>query len=104
MGGRAKFAFNVEIRQDLNKLLDGFGIAAFLDGGQIWRGFDNLGERPIQFGAGGGFRYQSPIGPIRIDLGYKLNPTDSDLGVYQGSGEANFWDRVGIHFSIGQAF
>lgn len=104
VGGRAKFAFNIELRQDLNRLLNGFGITAFLDGGQVWRGVTNISDRPIQFSAGGGFRYRSPIGPVRIDLGYKLNPTEQDLGVYPGEDPPNFWDKVGIHFSIGQAF
>jgi len=104
IGGRAKFAFNIELRQDLDKLLDGFGVAAFLDGGQVWGSVNTLSERPVQFGAGGGFRYQSPIGPVRIDLGYKLNPTDEDLGIYRDNHSAGFWDRATIHFSIGQAF
>lgn len=104
VGGRAKFGFNIELRQELNKLLEGFGVAAFLDGGQVWGSVKTLSERPIQFGAGGGFRYQSPIGPVRIDLGYKLNPSDEDLGIYQDNQSAGFWDRAAIHFSIGQAF
>lgn len=102
-GGRAMAGFNIEIRQDLNFLFNGFGIAAFLDGGQIWRRVRRIGNRPIQFGAGGGFRYQSPIGPIRIDVGYKLNPTQEDLGIYSKS-YGSIWRRIGIHFSIGQAF
>lgn len=104
IGGRAKFSFNIELRQDMDKLLDGFGVAAFLDGGQVWGSVNTLSERPIQFGAGGGFRYQSPIGPVRIDLGYKLNPSDEDLGIYRDNHSAGFWDRAAIHFSIGQAF
>ena len=104
VGGRAKFGFNIELRQNLDRLLDGFGVAAFLDGGQVWRSINTLSNRPIQFGAGGGFRYQSPIGPVRIDLGYKLNPSDEDLGIYRDNRSADFWDRAAIHFSIGQAF
>ncbi len=104
VGGRAKFAFNIELRQSLDKLLEGLGVAAFLDGGQVWRSMTTLTGRPIQFGAGGGFRYQSPIGPIRIDLGYKLNPSDEDLGIFRDNHSAGFWDRAAIHFSIGQAF
>lgn len=103
-GGRAIFTFNVELRQQLNFLFDGFGLGLFLDGGQIWREIDRVDERPIQFGTGGGFRYQSPIGPIRIDIGYKVNPTEDDLGIFGDMGSSNGWDRIGIHFSIGQAF
>lgn len=104
IGGRAMLGFNIEIRQELNKLIKGFGIAAFLDGGQIWRSVPGIGDRPVQFGTGGGLRYRSPIGPLRIDIGYKLNPTDADLGIFRGQKDPDFWDRVGIHFSIGQAF
>lgn len=104
LGGRAMFGFNLELRQQLDFFIDGFGIAAFLDGGQIWQTFRRVNSRPIQFGMGGGLRYQSPIGPIRVDVGYKLNPTDKDLNIYRGENFGSAWDRIGIHFSIGQAF
>lgn len=103
-GGRAMFTFNVELRQQFNFLFNGFGMGFFLDGGQVWREIKRIDERPLQFGAGGGFRYQSPIGPVRIDVGYKVNPTEEDLGIFGDSGRSNAWDRIGIHFSIGQAF
>jgi len=104
IGGRAMVSFNTEFRFQLNELIKGFGVAAFLDGGQVWRNFGDTGTSPIQFGVGGGFRYQSPIGPIRIDLAYKVNPTDQDLRIYQGQNYGSAWDRWGLHFSIGQAF
>jgi outer membrane protein insertion porin family len=103
-GGQTMFTFNIELRQQLNFLFNGFGMGIFLDGGQIWREIDRVDERPIQFGTGGGLRYQSPIGPVRIDVGYKINPTEDDLGIFGEMGSSNGWDRIGIHFSIGQAF
>lgn len=104
LGGRAVFGFNIEVRQELNNFIKGFGIAAFLDGGQVWQSIATIGNRPIQFGAGGGLRYRSPIGPLRIDVAYKLNPTREDLGIYKGQNFGDIWNRIGIHFSIGQAF
>lgn len=104
MGGRVMTEFNIEIRQELDFLIDGLGMAVFLDSGQIWESFERIRERPIQFGTGGGFRYRSPLGPIRIDVGYKLNPTDQDLNLYNGNDYGSAWDRIGIHFSIGQSF
>ena len=104
LGGRAMFGFNIELRQELNFFIDGLGMAVFLDGGQIWETFAQLETRPLQYGVGGGFRYQSPIGPVRIDVGYKVNPTDRDLNRYNGRDFGSAWDRIGIHFSIGQAF
>lgn len=104
IGGRATFSFNTEFRFQLDQLLRGFGVAAFLDGGQVWRNFNDIATTPIQFGLGGGLRYQSPIGPIRVDLAYKVNPTDQDLRIYEGQNYGSSWDNWGIHFSIGQAF
>lgn len=103
-GGRALLNFNIEMRQQLTGFIPNLGIAAFLDGGQVWRDTDSMDERPLQFGAGGGIRYQSPIGPLRIDIGYKINPTDEDLNIYEGTDYGTRWSRIGIHFSIGQAF
>lgn len=104
IGGNANLTFNVEIRQNFSGFLRKMGVAAFLDGGQVWSNLSSLDERPIQFGAGGGIRYQSPIGPVRVDVGYKINPTDEDLNIFQGVDYGSSWDRIGIHFSIGQAF
>lgn len=104
VGGRTIFTFNVELRQQLTAIIPNFGLAGFIDGGQVWRSIGTLNERPIQFGAGGGIRYQSPIGPVRIDVAYKLNPLDQDLNIYNGQGSSSAMDRIGIHFSIGQAF
>lgn len=104
LGGRTNFLFNIELRQSLDRFIPNFGLAAFLDGGQVWQDISSLASRPIQFGAGGGVRYQSPIGPVRVDFAYKLNPTDADLRKYNGENYGSAWDRIGIHFSIGQAF
>lgn len=104
VGGRTSFSFNAEIRQDLDALIPNLGFAAFLDGGQVWRNIQSLDERVVQYGAGGGFRYQSPIGPVRIDIAYKLNPSNVDLNIYEGQDYGSPADRIGIHFSIGQAF
>ncbi|MEX0857348.1 MAG: BamA/TamA family outer membrane protein [Balneolaceae bacterium] len=102
-GGRATFSFNAELRFQLNHIIRRLGIATFLDGGQVWRKIDTI-QNNIQYGIGGGIRYQSPLGPIRVDLAYKLNPTDEDLRIYNGQNYGSAWDRWGLHFSIGQAF
>jgi outer membrane protein insertion porin family len=104
IGGRSTFSFNLELRQQLNAIIPNFGMAFFLDGGQVWKDIESIDERPIQFGVGGGMRYQSPIGPVRVDIGYKLNPTDEDLNIFNGQNFGSARNRIGIHFSIGQAF
>ena len=65
---------------------------------------NNVDPSTIQFGVGGGIRYESPIGPIRVDVGYKLNPTREDLNQFATVDNGSKWDRWGLHFSIGQAF
>lgn len=103
-GGRTFLAFNLELRQDIDALIRNFGLSAFLDGGQVWRKDPDIENRPLQFGIGGGIRYNSPIGPVRLDIGYKINPSPTDLNRYRGRDYGNAWDRIGIHISIGQAF
>lgn len=103
-GGRTYFAFNLEIRQDIDALINNVGLTAFLDGGQVWRKHPDIKSRPLQFGIGGGIRYASPIGPVRLDIGYKINPSAADLNKYRNQNFGSVWDRIGIHLSVGQAF
>jgi outer membrane protein insertion porin family len=48
---------------------------------------------------GVGLRYRTPIGPVRIDLGYNLNPT-----LYPEGTELKRTDRINYFISIGQTF
>jgi len=57
----------------------------------------HLGD--LRYAVGPGLRYQTPVGPIRVDVGYQLNPIPGLL--VNGQPQARRWR---IHFSIGQAF
>ncbi len=89
LGGLSAINANVELRFPLYESLSG---VAFTDMGLL----DNetlryyLGK--MRYTCGLGLRYNTIIGPLRIDWGYKLNPPDQDLSNWR------------IHFSIGQAF
>ncbi len=122
LGGLAKLAGNIELRLPAPGLGPLWSTAVFLDFGQITEGI--LRPTSLRYGAGSGLRYQTPIGYVRFDLGFKLNPSDEDLyspaGLYclrnnipaGGACEAitgddrgtSFWRRMQIHLSIGQAF
>ncbi len=104
VGGNAMSTFNIEFRQQMDFLLNNLGMAFFLDGGQIWDEPSDFDPGDLKFGVGGGFRYSSPIGPVRIDLGYKINPSDEDLNIHEGTDYGSPINRWGIHFSIGQSF
>ena len=96
IGGNSMIAFSEELRATIRGNVGG---VLFLDAGNVWAdsfGF-KLGE--LRYAIGPGLRYQTPVGPIRVDFGYQLNPTP-DLLV-NGRTQTR---RFRLHFSIGQAF
>ncbi len=65
----------------------------FTDTGQVADDAYDFGQTRFRYTAGVGLRYKTVIGPIRLDIGYQLNPPEN----------ADF-ERYHFHFSIGQAF
>jgi outer membrane translocation and assembly module TamA len=55
--------------------------------------------RDLHYAVGPGLRYQTPIGPLRFDVGYQLNPEPGLL--VNGEPQQRRWR---MHFSVGQAF
>jgi outer membrane protein assembly factor BamA len=68
VGGAVLVEGNIEVRVPL--LLERMRGALFLDFGQVWRTASEVRLRDIAWSPGIGVRYFSPIGPIRVDLGY----------------------------------
>jgi outer membrane translocation and assembly module TamA len=92
-GGNALVVLNIELRAPYWK---GLGAVAFFDAGNVFKraGALNLGElRPA---AGLGVRYRSPVGPLRIDVGFNLDRQELRSGVRERG--------TVLHISIGQAF
>jgi outer membrane translocation and assembly module TamA len=90
------FAFSEELRATLRGNLGG---VIFLDAGDVWAASGGFDFRDLRYAIGPGLRYQTPIGPIRFDFGYQLNPTPELI--VNGSPQSRRWR---VHFSIGQAF
>ncbi len=65
----------------------------FFDTGNVFETRYELLWDQLRSTAGAGLRYKTPVGPLRLDVGYQLNPPDQD-----------FFNRYQIHLSIGQAF
>jgi outer membrane protein assembly complex protein YaeT len=72
---------------------------AFVDAGSVGRNPWHLDPGGFRVAVGPGVRYDTPIGPVRLDLGYQLNPIPGLL--VKGEPEARHWRA---HISIGQAF
>jgi outer membrane protein assembly complex protein YaeT len=75
------------------------GAVAFLDYGNVWPRSWDFDVNDLRYAAGPGLRYLTPIGPVRVDFGYQLNPIPN-LRV-DGEPERRHWR---LHFSVGQAF
>ena len=74
-GGNELLIINTELRYPLNFLKQGLGIVTFYDGGNVFplvgfHDFTSLYSNNV----GIGFRYATPVGPVRIDIGHNLNP------------------------------
>lgn len=52
-----------------------WALAAFVDAGNA---FDSYADIDLQFGVGGGVRWFSPVGPIRVDLAFPLSAQTED--------------------------
>jgi translocation and assembly module TamA len=88
VGGRSLFETSFEIRANVTETI---GVVAFIDAGSAFEASYPDFEEPLRVGAGPGLRYFSPVGPIRLDVGFPVNRRDAD-------------DPFQIYVSIGPAF
>jgi outer membrane protein insertion porin family/translocation and assembly module TamA len=96
IGGNSMMAMSGEVRATLRGKLGG---VLFVDAGNVWAESMAFNLSELRYAVGPGLRYQTPVGPIRFDIGYQINPIP-DLLV-NGSPQRR---RLRFHFSIGQAF
>ena len=93
VGGDALVIFNGELRVPLVRSL---GVVGFIDSGNVFKRTTDIDLGQLRSAAGFGVRFQSPIGPIRVDLGFKIDRRDITPGRRE---PLNAW-----HISLGQAF
>jgi translocation and assembly module TamA len=89
IGGRSLFEVNTELRVRVTRDI---GIVGFIDGGSAFEDIAPDFSEDILWGAGLGFRYYTPIGPLRLDVAVPL----------QRRHGIDDWFQV--YVSIGQAF
>ncbi len=88
LGGRAALSGSVEVRIDLGS---NFELPCFFDTGAVEDSFGAISPDSFRSSAGTGLRYVTPIGPISILYGIKLDPREGE-------------SRDRLHFSIGYTF
>ncbi|MSO34944.1 MAG: outer membrane protein assembly factor [Acidobacteria bacterium] len=92
-GGNGLAVFNLEARAPYWNNLQ---FVWFTDAGNVFKTASDLRLDELRFSSGLGFRYRSPIGPLRVDWGFKLG---TRLLLTGGRERSNV-----LHISLGQAF
>jgi len=70
IGGNGLVIFNAELRTTVR---GGSQLVGFLDTGNVFARASEIDLTEMRSAVGGGIRYKSPFGPIRFDLGFKVN-------------------------------
>lgn len=120
VGGKALLMFGHELRYPL--VGDNLGAVLFHDMGNVFSRLSDVSFRAVQrnpadfdymvHSVGLGFRYRTPIGPIRVDVGYSPNSprffgfvgTREQLLFGTGAQSLQRISRIQLHFSLGQTF
>jgi outer membrane protein insertion porin family len=90
IGGEAMLVANAELTYPVFK---NFKIAAFYDIGNVWHSTDKtISAKDFKAGTGVGVRVKTPIGPVKVDLGYPLNENHDDK------------QKIRFHFSMTRGF
>ncbi len=122
VGGNVLFEGSAELRFPVSSRLT---VVGFIDAGQVWEGVDD--DVQLVATPGVGIRFNSPVGPLRMDLGYNTTGTKFKpvVAVRAETGEiveledeviydpftwddpsllTEVWRRIQLQFSIGEAF
>jgi outer membrane protein assembly factor BamA len=102
IGGLTLWEASVELRFPL-RLLSPLGAVLFLDASDVREGEVDYGLDTPHLAPGIGLRYPTPIGPVRLDVGFRVLEY---LGKEepQGTPPEIFGAPLTLHLAVGQAF
>jgi outer membrane protein insertion porin family len=94
VGGGTMAIANAELTAPIIENLKG---ALFIDAGNVWHVPDSkpkggVSSGGVRFGVGVGVRIKTPIGPVKLDYGFPINPGDDQSSTGR------------IHFSMSRGF
>lgn len=86
-GGRSLIEASAEIRRDVT---DSIGVVGFADIGQVGSGSMPDFSGDLKIGVGAGIRYNTGLGPLRLDVAVPINRQAGDptFAIYAGIGQA----------------
>lgn len=88
VGGRMALAAGLEARIDIGR---NFELVPFVDAGRLWQTPGDAGSDALRWSTGLGLQYITPIGPIGLFYGYKLDRQPNE-------------STGALHLSIGYTF
>ena len=121
-GGNTAIILNAELRLPSPIWASRMRLGVFVDAGQVWeRGEEIVSLSGMRVTPGVGVRFNTPLGPVRIDAAYNGYATERGPLLYQTSDTAStitqirpsypplrapktFWQKVVVQFAVGQAF
>ena len=106
-GGTFLMEGSLEFRR---RFLENFGFVLFTDYGNTWFGHNQFMWNGVAVATGFGFRYYTPVAPVRIDLGFKFydpnpdsnNPSEKSF-IWQ-NWNPNFFNNIVLQFGLGEAY
>jgi outer membrane protein insertion porin family len=100
-GGQLLTIGNVEYRVPIKKISIGeLGTAVFYDTGNVFEKPSNFSLGDFTHSGGAGLRFQTPLGPVRFDVGFNLHPRLR----LNPEGHLEREKRTKIFFTLGHAF
>jgi outer membrane protein insertion porin family len=70
VGGNGLLLLNLDYRFPI---VGAFGGTVFLDAGNVWADWRDVDPGEAKLGVGAGVRYRSPVGPVRVEVAWKLD-------------------------------
>ena len=101
LGGLTLWEASVELRYPIQRPLFG---AVFVDSGDVSPYTANLRFDRPHLSLGMGFRYETQVGPIRLDAGYRLPILQSDSPDEKSEPVELFGLPIALSFGIGESF